>query len=89
MLLCETLRALAGRFPFTWILLIVLLLPSKYGRKTSHNHEDEAVTYQTRLRFTAVLMYELKADVKYVLHSPRPIASCNMSNYTSPCCHQE
>jgi len=64
-------------------------LSSRYGRKTSCNHETDVVTVQTRLRFIAVLVYGLQADVKYMLHSPRLIASGNINNCTSTCCHQE
>jgi len=68
---------------------IVFLLSSRYGRNFSYNHEADFVTVQTRLGFIAVLVYGLQADVKYMLYSPRLIASSNFNNCTSTCCHQE
>ncbi len=89
MLLCDTPCALVCTYPLYLLHFIVFLMPSRYGRKRSYNCEAEAVTVQTRLRCIAVLMFGLQADVKYMLFSPRPTASCNITNCTSPCCHQE
>ena len=89
MLLCDTPCALVCTYPLYLLHFIVFLMPSRYGRKRSYNCEAEAGTVQTRLRFIAVLMFGLQADVKYMLLSPRPTASCNITNCTSPFCHQE